>query len=149
SGQHFTRTLLFANGKMFVAAGSDCNVCVEEDKRRAAITQYNEDGSGMRIFALGLRNAVGMAVNPKTNTVWATDNGRDWLGDDLPPEKVVDLGKEGGNFGWPFCYGSRVRDTSQSKDYDCSKTVAPKVEMQAHSAPLNILFYTGSMFPAD
>ncbi len=90
-----------------------------------------------------------MTVNPKTNTIWATDNGRDWLGDDLPPEEVNDLGPTGGNAGWPYCYGKRVPDRSQSTDYDCSKTIAPAVEMQAHSAPLGLLFYNGEMFPAE
>jgi len=66
----------------------------------------------------------------------------------MPPEEVNDLGN-GGNFGWPYCYGNRVPDRSQSKTFDCTKTVAPKVEMQAHSAPLNLLFYTGNMFPAE
>ncbi len=148
-GGHSTRTILFANGKMYVAVGSSCNVCEEDDKRRAAVSEFNEDGSGQRIFASGLRNAVGLTLNPKTNTIWATDNGRDWLGDDLPPEEVNDLGPKGGNFGWPYCYGNRVPDGSQSKDYDCAKTVAPKVLMQAHSAPLGLLFYDGSMFPPE
>jgi len=148
-GGHSTRTIIFWNGKMYVAAGSSCNVCKEDDPRRAAVTEYNEDGSGQRLFASGLRNSVGLAVNPKTNTIWAVDNGRDWLGDNLPPEEVNDLGTNGGNFGWPYCYGDRVRDTSQSKTYDCSKTVAPKLMMQAHSAPLNLLFYTANMFPAE
>jgi glucose/arabinose dehydrogenase len=148
-GGHSTRTILFTNGKMYVAAGSSCNVCVEDDKRRAAVTEYNEDGSGERTFASGLRNAVGLTVSPKTNTIWATDNGRDWLGDDLPPEEVNDLGPNGGNAGWPYCYGDRVADRSQSKDYDCSKTIAPAVEMQAHAAPLGLLFYSGEMFPAE
>ena len=147
-GGHSTRTILFANGKMFVAAGSSCNVCVESDPRRAALTEYNEDGSGQRVFASGLRNAVGLAINPKTNTIWATDNGRDWLGDNLPPDEVNDL-NHGGNFGWPYCYGNRVPDRSQSKSYDCSKTVAAKVEIQAHSAPLNLIFYTADMFPSE
>ena len=148
-GGHSTRTILFANGKLYLAAGSSCNVCVEDDKRRAAVTEYNEDGSGARTFASGLRNAVGLTVNPRTNTIWATDNGRDWLGDSLPPEEVNDLGPNGGNAGWPYCYGNRVPDRSQSKDYDCSKTIAPAVEMQAHSAPLGLLFYKGEMFPAE
>lgn len=148
-GGHSTRTLLFANGKMYVAVGSSCNVCVEDDQRRAAVIEYNDDGSGQRTFASGLRNAVGLAVNPKTNTIWATDNGRDWLGDDLPPEEVNDLGPNGGNAGWPYCYGNRIPDRSQSKTYDCSKTIAPAVEMQAHSAPLGLLFYNGEMFPAE
>jgi glucose/arabinose dehydrogenase len=90
-----------------------------------------------------------LTVNPQTNTIWATDNGRDWLGDDLPPEEVNDLGPSGGNAGWPYCYGNRVRDRSQSLDYDCSKTIAPAVEMQSHSAPLDLLFYRGEMFPAE
>ncbi len=149
-GGHSTRTIIFWNGKMYVAAGSSCNVCKEDDARRAAVTEYNEDGSGQpRLFASGLRNSVGLAVNSKTNTIWAVDNGRDWLGDNLPPEEVNDLGTNGGNSGWPYCYGDRVRDTSQSKTYDCSKTIAPKLMMQAHSAPLNLLFYTANMFPAE
>jgi len=148
-GGHSTRTILFANGKMYVAVGSSCNVCEEDDNRRAAVTEFNDDGSGERVFASGLRNAVGLTLNPKTNTIWATDNGRDWLGDDLPPEEVNDLGPKGGNFGWPYCYGDRVPDRSQSKGYDCSKTVAPRVLMQAHSAPLGLLFYDGSMFPPE
>ena len=148
-GGHSTRTILFANGKMYVAVGSSCNVCVEDDKRRAAVSEFNEDGSGQHIFASGLRNAVGLTLSPKTNTVWTTDNGRDWLGDNLPPEEINDLGASGGNFGWPYCYGNRVPDRSQSKDYDCSKTIAPKIEMQAHSAPLGLVFYDGNMFPAE
>jgi glucose/arabinose dehydrogenase len=148
-GGHSTRTIVFANGKMYVSVGSSCNVCVEDEKRRAAVIEYNEDGSGERIFASGLRNSVGLTFNPRTHTLWAADNGRDWLGDNLPPEEVNDLGPNGGNFGWPYCYGNRILDRSQSKDYDCSKTIAPKVEMQAHSAPLGLLFYDGKMFPAE
>ena len=148
-GGHSTRTILFANGKMYVAVGSSCNVCIEDDKRRAALIEFNADGSGERLFASGLRNAVGLTVNPKTNTIWTTDNGRDWLGDNLPPEEINDLGANGGNAGWPYCYGNRVPDRSQSKDYDCSQTIAPKVEMQAHSAPLGLVFYNGNLFPAE
>jgi glucose/arabinose dehydrogenase len=148
-GGHSTRTILFANGKMYVAVGSSCNVCTEDDKRRAAVIEFSEDGSAERLFASGLRNAVGLTVNPKTKTIWTTDNGRDWLGDNLPPEEINDLGENGGNAGWPYCYGNRVPDRSQSKDYDCSKTIAPKVEMQAHSAPLGLVFYNANMFPAE
>jgi glucose/arabinose dehydrogenase len=148
-GNHFTRTILFANGKMYIAIGSTCNVCIEEEKRRASILEFNEDGSGDRIFAAGLRNSVGPALNPKTGTIWAPDNGRDWLGDDTPPDEINDLGPNGGNFGWPYCYGNRVTDTSQTKDDRCKATIPPKVELQAHSAALSITFYTGSMFPAE
>lgn len=149
-GGHMTRTILFANGKLYVSAGSSCNVCVESDSRRAAVMEMNDDGSGQRIFAHGIRNAVGLAYNMKTQTVWATDNGRDWLGDDLPPDEILDLGKNGGDFGWPWCYGDRVPDTKFSKDAPaahCTNVVPPKVNLQAHSAPLGLAFYTGNMFP--
>jgi len=149
-GGHISRTVIFHNGKMYVSAGSSCNVCRESDPRRAAVMEYNEDGSGERIFARGLRNSVGLAVNPVTKTVWATENGRDWLGDDLPPEEINDLGS-GGDFGWPYCYGNRVPDLKFSSDAGqrCGSTLPAKVEMQAHSAPLGLAFYTASMFPAE
>ena len=154
-GGHSTRTLLFHGGKMYVSTGSSCNVCIEKDPRRAAVMEFNPDGSGQKIFAKGLRNAVGLAVNPKTGTVWATVNGRDWLGDDLPPEVIVDLGKGGGDFGWPYCYGDRVPDSNFAKPGSetgkdrCQSVVEPKVQMQAHSAPLGLAFYEGPQFPAE
>ena len=148
-GGHFTRTIVFNNNKMYVSIGSTCNVCKEEDKRRAVVLEFNDDGSGERIFASGLRNAVGLAVNPKTGTIWTTENGRDWLGDDTPPDEINDLGTNGGDFGWPYCYGDRVTDTSQTKDERCKTTVPPKIKLQAHSAPLGLAFYEGTMFPED
>lgn len=150
-GGHSTRTILFHGGKMYVASGSSCNVCIERDPRRAAVVEFNPDGSGQKIFAKGLRNAVGLAVNPKTDTVWATVNGRDMLGDDVPPDVIVDLGKDGGDFGWPYCYGDRVPDSTFTKPGDnrCKNMVPPKVEIQAHSAPLGLAFYEGSGFPAE
>ena len=150
-GGHSTRSIVIHNGKLYVSAGSTCNVCVEKDPRRAAVTEFNLDGSGEKVFATGLRNAVGVAVNPKTNSVWATVNGRDMLGDDLPPEVIVDLGHTGGDFGWPYCYGNQVPDREFTKagDERCKKTIPPKVEMQAHSAPLGMTFYDGKMFPEE
>jgi glucose/arabinose dehydrogenase len=150
-GGHSTRSLLFHGGKMYVSAGSSCNVCIEKDPRRAAVTEFNPDGSGQKVFAKGLRNAVGLAVNPKTDTVWVTVNGRDWLGDDLPPEVIFDLGKAGGDAGWPYCYGDRIPDPNFTKPGDnrCQSVIAPKVQMQAHSAPLGLAFSEGSMFPAE
>ena len=148
-GGHMTRTILFANGKLYASAGSSCNVCVETEPHRAAVLEMNDDGSGLRIFAHGIRNAVGLAYNPKTQTVWATDNGRDWLGDDLPPDEINDLGT-GGDFGWPYCYGNRVADTTFGGATEhCNNTIPPQVELQAHSAPLGLAFYSGKMFPAD
>jgi len=152
-GGHSTRSLLLHGGKMYVSAGSSCNVCVEKDLRRATVMEFNPDGTGQKIFAKGLRNAVGLAVNPKTDTVWATVNGRDWLGDDLPPDVIVDLGKDGGDFGWPYCYGDRVPDSNftraETEEDRCQRVIEPKVQMQAHSAPLGLAFYEGSEFPAE
>ena len=150
-GGHSTRSILFHNGKMYVSAGSSCNVCVEKDPRRATVMQFNPDGSGQKIFAKGLRNAVGLALNPKTDTVWVTVNGRDWLGDDLPPETIYDLGKDGGDAGWPYCYGDRVPDSNFTKPGDdrCNSVLEPKVLMQAHSAPLGLAFYQGTQFPSE
>jgi glucose/arabinose dehydrogenase len=150
-GGHSTRSLLFHGGKMYVSAGSSCNVCIEKDARGATVMEFNPDGTGQKIFAKGLRNAVGIAVNPKTDSVWVTVNGRDWLGDDLPPETVYDLGKDGGDAGWPYCYGDRVPDPNFTKPGDdrCKSMLAPKVLMQAHSAPLGLAFSEGSMFPPE
>ena len=150
-GGHSTRSIVFHGGKMYVSAGSSCNVCIEKDPRRATVMEFNPDGSGQKIFAKGLRNAVGLAVNPKTDTVWVTVNGRDWLGDELPPETIYDLGKDGGDAGWPYCYGDRVPDQDFTKPGDgrCNNVLEPKVQMQAHSAPLGLGFYAGSQFPAE
>ena len=160
-GGHSTRSILFHDGKMYISAGSSCNACIEKDPRRATVMEFNPDGSGQKIFAKGLRNAVGLAVNPKTDTVWVTVNGRDWLGDDLPPETIYDLGKDdlgkddpgkdGGDAGWPYCYGDRVPDSNFTKagDNRCQSVLEPKVQMQAHSAPLGLAFYQGSQFPAE
>jgi glucose/arabinose dehydrogenase len=147
-GGHMTRTILFHGGKLYISAGSSCNVCREDDPRRAAVMEFNEDGSGMRIFAHGTRNSVGLAVNPKTNTIWATDNGSDWLGDDLPPDEVNEL-RAGGDYGWPYCYGDKVPNIKFDRNAapHCPGTIAPKINLQAHSAPLGLAFGAGPMFP--
>jgi glucose/arabinose dehydrogenase len=149
-GGHLTRTLLFAKGKMYVSVGSSCNVC-EDDEGRAAVHEFNPDGSAHRIFASGTRNAVGLDLSPQTGTVWASENGRDWLGDDLPPDEINDFGKNGGDFGWPYCYGKRVPDVKYSRlaTTRCPNTVPSKVDLQAHSAALGMAFYTGKMFPQE
>jgi glucose/arabinose dehydrogenase len=158
-GGHSSRTIVFHQDKMYVSAGSSCNLCVEEDPRRATVMRFHDDGTGQEIFAHGARNTVGMAVSPKTDTIWGTDNGRDMLGDDLPPDKINNLGT-GGDFGWPYCYGNRIPDPWTTPGWKskggklpgaerCKDTIAPKVELQAHSAPLGLAFYSGNMFPAE
>jgi glucose/arabinose dehydrogenase len=152
-GVHTTRSLLFGlNGRLYVSIGSSCNVCVESDPRRAAIYSLNKDGSDFRSFASGLRNAVFMATNPKTNEIWATDMGRDLLGDNVPPD-TINIIKDGKNYGWPYCYGKQVHDSSfdpsGSKDSFCLSTEPSHIDIQAHSAPLGLDFLSGSQFPSD
>jgi len=147
---HFSRTLVIKDDKMYVSVGSSCNVCHEKDAWRAAVIQANLDGSNPKIFASGLRNSVGIDFHPKTNELWGSDNGRDLLGADLPPEEI-NIIKEDANYGWPICYGQKNHDTSFDiniyKRNPCEDTVAPIYEMQAHTAPLGIRFYSGDMFP--
>jgi glucose/arabinose dehydrogenase len=148
-GGHSTRTLAFSpdGSKLFVSAGSSCNVCKETDPKRAAISLYSPDGKFQEVFAKGLRNAVGIVFQPGTGDLYATNNGRDELGDDLPPETIYKV-TEGSDYGWPYCYGQRIPDKSQNPPAGyCEKTGVPAVEMQAHSAPLGLAFYNGKQFP--
>jgi glucose/arabinose dehydrogenase len=151
-GGHWTRTIAFApDGRLFVAVGSSCNICKESDARRAAIVRYEADGSGERLFATGLRNAVGIAFHPQTGALWATVNERDWKGDDLPPEYITEV-KEGGFYGWPECFvaGRQViRDDRAAPADRCERVTLPTLEVQAHSAPLGLAFYTGQQFPPE
>jgi glucose/arabinose dehydrogenase len=145
---HSTRTLLFGpDGKMYVSVGSSCNLCDERDSMRAAVVQFNPDGSGGRIFAKGLRNTVGMAFNPTTGELWGNNNDRDNLGDDVPPEHV-NIIKDGRNYGWPQCY-LPGKPNPEYGSADCSQVEPPAITVQAHSAPLGLAFYTGTQFPRD
>jgi glucose/arabinose dehydrogenase len=150
AGGHSTRTVLFSPDweTLFVSVGSSCNVCIENDPRRAAILRYNPDGSGEQIYARGLRNAVGMAFRPGTDELWATNNGRDLMGDDLPPE-TINLVRMGDDFGWPRCHSGRISDPEFGGPDACKGVTPPAVEMQAHSAPLGLTFYTGDQFPEE
>jgi glucose/arabinose dehydrogenase len=147
-GGHATRTLAFApDGELYVSAGSSCNVCVEDNPKRAAILRYSPEGQFEKVFAKGLRNAVGIEFNPDTGELWATNNGRDSLGDDVPPETIYNV-KEDADYGWPYCYGERIPDKTQNPPAGyCEKTGVPAVQMQAHSAPLGFTFYSGESFP--
>lgn len=144
-GGHVTRTAVWdSEGKLIATAGSTCNICNESDARRAAAMRFNADGSGMKIFARGLRNSVGLALHPVTGAIWATDNGGDGLGDEQPPEEINIL-EQDKDYGWPRCFANGGRYPGFGGD--CSATTAPELAMQAHSAPLGIGFYTGEMFP--
>ena len=145
---HVTRTIVFGpDTLMYLSVGSSCNVCDESDPRRAAVVRYNRDGSGEHLFARGLRNSVGLAFHPTTGDLWATDNDRDNLGDDLPPERINIL-KDGKFYGWPRCY-LPGKANPEYAGADCAGVEPPAITFQAHSAPLGIAFYTRAGFPAD
>jgi glucose/arabinose dehydrogenase len=157
-GGHTTRTLLFMpapnDHRLLISVGSSCNVCNEEDSRRAKVLISNADGGDLKEFAKGLRNSVFMAIHPVTGDIWATEMGRDLLGDDTPPDEVNIL-KEGGNYGWPVCYGSNVHDTDFDKNvYFRNPCMAPfetpsRIDVPAHSAPLGLAFVPEEGWPQE
>jgi glucose/arabinose dehydrogenase len=147
---HSTRDLAFsADGRhLLVAVGSDSNVGTKDDRRRAAITICDLDGKNARLFATGLRNPVGLALEPKTQAVWTTVNERDGLGDDLPPDYFTSV-RDGGFYGWPYSYiGDNVDPrVKPQKPELVAKAIVPDVLLGAHRAPLQFAFYTGTQFP--
>ena len=147
-GEHTTRTaLLGPDGRIYVSIGSTCNDCFESDPHRAAVWVWNADGSGGRLYARGLRNAVGMAINPWNQQIWVTDMGRDYLGDNTPPDTIYAL-RDGGNYGWPVCQAGTIVDPQLGRPGACDGIVQPLVHLQAHSAPLELAFYNTGAFPA-
>jgi len=151
-GGHFTRTLQFGpNGFLYVSVGSSCNVCRESDERRAAILKYDPSNWSYEIFAKGLRNTVFFILNPRTKQFWGNDMGRDYLGDNLPPDDLNIL-SAGKNYGWPICYGNKINDRNFDKNVyvrdPCIDTVAPIYEYGAHNAPLGLTFIDSKMFPS-
>ncbi|GGQ99704.1 PQQ-dependent sugar dehydrogenase [Deinococcus ruber] len=148
-GEHETRSLAFGpDGRMYVSIGSSCNVCQETDARRASVMVYSADGKNGKLFASGLRNAVGIAF--LGNQLYASHNGRDYLGDNTPPESFFRL-KAGGFYGWPTCFtvGSRQVNDPQYRRANCTRALPAFATVTAHSAPLGIAFYDGRAFPAS
>jgi len=144
NGGHATRTVAFGpDDSMYVSIGSSCNICDETDPRRAAILRFSPDGSNYERFAWGLRNAVGLAVQPATGQVWATVNERDNQGNEIPPD-LVTIVEEGQNFGWPNCQPPTA--ARQTDGADCSDVTPPTVAIQAHSAPLGLAFDGNDLF---
>jgi glucose/arabinose dehydrogenase len=150
TGGHSTRNVLFnrAGTKMYVSVGSSSNNNAGEDCRRAAILEFNPDGSGYRVFASGIRNPVGLAWQPGTNTLWTAMNERDNLGDDLVPDYATSV-KDGGFYGWPYSYiGSHYDPRYEGAFPDLVKrAIVPDVLLQAHAAALGLTFYDGNQFP--
>jgi len=148
---HSTRAVAFgADGKhLFVSVGSQSNIDIESDTRRAAITICDPDGKNARLYATGLRNPVGIAIEPETGVLYTSVNERDGLGDDLPPDYFTSV-KDGGFYGWPYSYIGKNVDprVNPQKPELVAKAIIPDVLLGAHRAPLQFAFYTGKQFPA-
>jgi glucose/arabinose dehydrogenase len=163
-GGHWTRDIVFSRdgSKMFVSVGSRSNAAEgsaqryglgalwNSEKRRADVLQFNPDGTGGRIYASGLRNCVGMAINPVTGELWCSTNERDGLGDNLPPDYITSV-REGGFYGWPWYYiGGNWDPNHRGERPDLkNKVIVPDVLIQAHSASLEMTFYEGTQFPSE
>lgn len=149
--EHWTRNIIFnAQGsKLYVTVGSASDNDVEPEPR-AAILECNPDGTGMRIFASGMRNPIGLAFRPGTGALWAAVQERDHLGDDLPPDYVTEA-RDGGFYGWPYAYAGALEDPRHAGERPelVKKSITPDLLIQAHSAVLGLLFYTGKMFPEE
>jgi glucose/arabinose dehydrogenase len=152
-GRHFTRTLLLLpENKLLISVGSTCNVCYEKDERYGTILVYDFKTKESKIYAKGLRNSVFLTLHPVTGKVWATEMGRDWLGDDLPPDEI-NIIEEGKNYGWPICYGKNVHDDNFDKNVyirnPCMEPfVTPSyIDIPAHSSPLGLAFFPEEGWP--
>lgn len=137
------------DGKLYVPVGAPCNICESEKPIYASISKMDPDGSNLEIVAHGVRNTVGFAWHPETSELWFTDNGRDMLGDNLPPCELNRLAEEGTHFGYPYVHGDDVADPEFGKNKDLSQYQKPAQELGPHVAPLGMTFYTGDMFPAE
>jgi glucose/arabinose dehydrogenase len=154
-GGHWTRDVAFSldGRRMFISVGSLTNVWENpsaNEERRATILEFKPDGTSERLYASGIRNAVGIAVHPQTGELWASVNERDGLGDDLVPDYITRV-REGGFYGWPWFYLGANQDPRHpgARPELRSKVIAPDVLLQSHSASLEMVFYTGRQFPRE
>jgi glucose/arabinose dehydrogenase len=137
------------DGRLYIPVGAPCNVCERTDARYASIMRINPDGTRLEIFARGVRNTVGFDWHPQTREFWFTDNGRDWMGDDLPPDELNHAPRPGLHFGFPYCHGRTVSDPGFGKQRKCEEFIPPVMELGPHVAALGMRFYTGTMFPDE
>lgn len=135
------------DGRLYVPVGAPCNICEPDPDRYAAIFRMKPDGSDLEIVARGVRNTVGFDWHPETRELWFTDNGRDMLGDDLPPDELNRVAKVGQHFGYPYCHGGTVADDEFGNKGNCGEFVPPVQNLGAHVAALGMRFYTGKQFP--
>lgn len=134
--------------KLYTAVGAPCNICKPSKPVYASLVRLNQDGSQFEIIASGIRNTVGFDWQPGSNTLFFNDNGRDWLGDDAPPEELNQWsGKIGENFGFPYCHGGEITDPEFGNEKPCRQFTTPVWTYNAHNAPLGMRFYQGRQFP--
>lgn len=134
------------DGKLYFQIGAPCNVC-EVEEPYATIMRMNPDGSALEIFAQGVRNSVGFDWHPQTLELWFTENGRDLMGDDVPPDELNYAPAGGLNFGFPYCHGGDILDPEFGSAGDCELFTPPQMKLGPHVAALGMKFYTGSLFP--
>ena len=134
---------------LYLPVGAPCNICRRGDERYASIMRMRPDGKGLEIFAHGVRNTVGFDWNPKTKELWFTDNGRDWLGDDQPPDELNHAVRKGLHFGFPYCHGGTIPDPDFGSNRSCNEFIPPAMQLGPHVAALGMRFYTGAMFPPE
>ena len=147
-GHHGWKFIRFGpDGKLYVPVGAPCNVCERGDRRYASIMRMNADGSGLEVFASGIRNTVGFDWHPQTQKLWFTDNGRDMLGDNLPPDELNCAPNAGMHFGFPYCHAGTILDPEFGNGKSCQTYTPPVQNLGPHVAALGMRFYTGAMFP--
>jgi len=137
------------DGRLYVPLGVPCNVCEPEDPVLATITRMNPDGTGQEIYASGVRNTVGFDWHPATGELWFTENGRDGMGDDVPPDELNRVSEMGGHFGFPYVHGSDIIDPEYGEGRNPSDYTAPEITLGPHVAALGMRFYDGDMFPEE
>jgi len=145
---HGWRFLRFGpDGLLYMPVGAPCNVCEREDPIFSTITRMKPDGTGLEVFAKGVRNSVGFDWHPQTKALWFTENGRDELGDDIPGDELNRADKAGLNFGFPYCHAGKFLDPAFGNGKSCTSYEAPALALGAHVAALGMRFNTGKMFP--
>lgn len=135
------------DGLLYVPVGAPCNIC-EPDTRHGNIMRMKPDGAGLEVFASGVRNSVGFDWDPQTKELWFTDNGRDLLGDDVPPDELNHAPTSGLHFGYPYCHGGDMADPAYGRARKCREFAPPAMKLGPHVAAIGMRFYTGAMFPA-
>ena len=137
------------DGKLYLPVGAPCNICEPDPDRYANIMRMNADGSGLEVFARGIRFSVGFDWDPHTRELWFTANGRDNMGDELPPDTLNHAARAGLNFGYPYCHAGSVPDPEYGQKHACSEFAQPAQKLPAHVAPLGMRFYAGTQFPPE